>query len=149
MALIDLIQPEVIKVGLAATTMTDAIRELVELLHSAGKIENVDEAYDAVLAREAQCSTGLEKGLAVPHGKTEAVPGLTLAIGTAPQGIDTNAIDGQPSKVFFMMLARPGQAGPHIEALAEVARIASSPMFIRELAEAANAEDVVELFKEE
>ncbi|MHC4871924.1 MAG: PTS sugar transporter subunit IIA [Planctomycetota bacterium] len=149
MAIISLIRPEIIKIPLEATTQPDVIRELVETLKAAGQVENTEVIYDAVMAREAQCSTGLEQEIAVPHAKTEAVSDLMLAIGIAPHGVETGALDGKPSKIFFLMLAPPDKSGPHIEALADIARIADSPMFLRQLIASTSAEDMVELFSEE
>jgi fructose-specific phosphotransferase system IIA component len=148
MVLIDLINEEVVKVPLASSTKPDVIRELTEVLVSAGKISNLDEVLDALMARESLGSTGLENGIAVPHAKTNEVAAVTLAIGVAPQGIDFAALDGQPSKLFFLMLAPPDQSGPHIEALAEIARATQSQAFCRALLASKNAAEVVELFGE-
>jgi mannitol/fructose-specific phosphotransferase system IIA component (Ntr-type) len=148
MALADLISPEVVKVPLAAKTKPEAIRELVQVLLDAGKIPEFHTAHDALLAREALGSTGLEQGIAVPHAKTRAVPSLTVAIGIAPQGIDFESADGKPSTLLFLLLAPPDQSGPHIAALAEIARIARSPTFLRLLVSASTPREVVELFRE-
>jgi len=85
----------------------------------------------------------------VPHAKTDAVRKLTMALGIAPAGVDFEAIDGNPSHLFFLLLASPDQSGPHIEALAEIARITRSKAFYKMLITAGSAEEVVELFKEE
>jgi mannitol/fructose-specific phosphotransferase system IIA component (Ntr-type) len=149
MALVDLIRPEVVKVPLAARSKPEAVRELVETLRDAGSITEVGPVYDALMARESLGSTGLEMGIAVPHAKTTAVGSLTMALGISPAGIDFQAIDGQPSTVFFLLLAPPDQSGPHIEALAEIARITKSQSFLRLLAAARSAKEVVELFSED
>lgn len=148
MALIDLITEDVIKVPLIATEKIGVLRELVELLRKAGKITKADMVFESLLERESLGSTGLENGVAVPHGKTEAVPSLALAIGIAPQGIDFDALDGEPSKLFFCMVAPPDQSGPHIEALSEIAKLTMSTAFCRTLAAARTPAEVVELFKE-
>jgi fructose-specific phosphotransferase system IIA component len=148
MALADLISPEVVKVPLAAKTKPEVIRELVQLLLDAGKIPEFHTVHDALLAREALGSTGLEQGIAVPHAKTKAVPSLTVAIGIAPQGIDFQSVDGKPSNLFFLLLAPPDQSGPHIQALAEIARLSKSQTFLRLLGSAATPREVVELFRE-
>ena len=148
MALIDLITPEVIKVPLSATTKTGVLNELTELLVNAGKIEEAGPVLDALQQRESLGSTGLEKGIAVPHCKITAVKTLTLAIGIAPAGIEYDAIDGQPSTLFFCMLAPPDQSGPHIEALSEIARLTQSQSFCRVLIGSKNADEVVELFRD-
>lgn len=148
MALIDLITTDVIKVPLVSTSKTDVLNELATLLFDAGKIVERQQVVDALHKRESLGSTGLENGIAVPHCKTTAVQTLTLAIGISPKGIDFEALDGQPSTLFFCMLAPPDQSGPHIEALAEIARLTQSQAFCRVLKAAANPEEVVELFRD-
>ena len=149
MALVDLIRPEVVKVPLVSTTKTEVIRELVELLRDAGKISDVEAVYDALMKRESMGSTGLEQGIAVPHAKTAAVGALTVALGISPRGIDFQAIDGNPSKLFFLLLAPPDQSGPHIEALADIARITKSQAFCRTVIQSTSPQEVVELFSED
>ncbi|MBN2873861.1 MAG: PTS sugar transporter subunit IIA [Spirochaetales bacterium] len=149
MALIDLIDETVVRAPLAATTKDAVIRELVDTLAAAGKILDAETAYQAILDREAKGSTGLAEGIAVPHGKTLAARALTVAIGVAPAGIEFGSIDGQPSKLFFLILAPPDQAGPHIEALAEIARMSRSKSFCAQLAACRSSAEVVRLFKDE
>ena len=146
MAIIDLISPEVIKVGLTAKDKPSVLRELLHILIDAGKVTNKDDVLDAILKRESLQSTGLEAGIAVPHAKTTAVDSLTLAIGIAPNGIDFDAIDHQPSKLFFLMLAPPDKSGPHIEALAEIARMSKSKAFCSAIIAATSSQEVMELF---
>jgi fructose-specific phosphotransferase system IIA component len=148
MALIDLIQEDVVRVPLAAGTKEGIIRELVQTLAAAGKVSDPEAAARAVLDREARGSTGLEEGVAVPHGKTPAVESLAIAVGVAPRGVDFSALDGQPSNLFFLILAPPDQSGPHIEALAEIARLCRSKAFCRTLASSRDAREVVELFQD-
>jgi nitrogen PTS system EIIA component len=149
MALIDLIDANVVKVPLAGRSKDEVIRELLAVLSSAGRLDDVARAYEAVLAREALGSTGLENGIAVPHAKTTAVHDLTIAIGVSPGGIDFQALDGRPSSLFFLILAPPDKSGPHIEALAEIARLTRSTAFCKAVAGAPNAAEVVRLFRGE
>jgi fructose-specific phosphotransferase system IIA component len=148
MSLSDLIQKNVVKVPIASTSKSEVIAELLDILVDAGKVADRDAAYNALLERESLGSTGLESGIAVPHAKTDAVARLTLAIGVAPQGVDFQSADGEPSRLFFLMLAPPDQSGPHIEALAEIARLARAPAFLKALARAESPEEVVELVNE-
>ena len=149
MAIVDLIATNVVKVPLKSKTKTEVIRELVDVLDKAGKVSDAESVFKAVIARENMGSTGLEKGIAVPHAKTEKIKNLILAIGIAPDGIDFDSLDGEPSKLFFLLLAQPSQSGPHIEALAEIARITRSHSFCRLLLNAKTPEEVIDLFKEE
>jgi fructose-specific phosphotransferase system IIA component len=149
MALIDMIVEKVIKTPLVSKDKPDVLRELVRILKDAGEIEDFDMALKAVQDREDKLSTGLEKGIAVPHAKTDAVSSLKLAIGIAPEGIDFDSMDKEPSKLFFLLLAPPGQAGPHVEALSEIAKLAHSTSFCKALIHADNAQEVVDLMKGE
>lgn len=149
MALIDLISPEVLRIPLTSDNKPDVLRELVQVLIDAGKINDINRALDAIHKREELGSTGLELGIAVPHAKTDAVKDLTLAIGISPAGIDFNALDGKPSRLFFLMLAPPNQSGPHIEALAEIAKLSKSKSFCNTLIHARTAQEVVDLFRED
>ena len=149
MALIDLVMPEVIKTPLTSKDKPDVLRELVQILKDAGKIDDFGTVLKAVQQREDDQSTGLEEGIAVPHGKTTAVSTLQLAIGIAPQGIDFDSLDGKPTKLFFLLVAAPNQSGPHVQALAEVAKLARSKAFCQALVNAEDAHQVVELMKEE
>ena len=149
MALVDLISPEIVKVPLSADNKPAVIRELVQILKDAGKIYDIDVVLEAIHKREDMGSTGLERGIAVPHAKTGSISTLTISIGISPQGIDFNSIDGKPSRLFFLMLAPPDQSGPHIEALAEIAKLSRSSAFISTLVSARTPQEVVELFREE
>jgi nitrogen PTS system EIIA component len=149
MALIDLIVENIVKIPLESKDKPDVLRELVQILKDAEKIDDFDNVLNAVQEREDKMSTGLQDGIAVPHGKSAIVSSLQLAIGIAPEGIDFNALDEQPSKLFFLLVAPPDQAGPHVEALAEIAKLAQSKAFCRALVRAESAEEVVELMKGE
>jgi fructose-specific phosphotransferase system IIA component len=149
MALIDMVAEEIVKIPLESKDKPDVLRELVQILKDAGEIDDFDTVLKALQEREDKGSTGLEKGIAVPHAKTPAVSSLKLAIGIAPQGIDFEALDKQPSKLFFLLVAAPSQSGPHVEALAEIAKLSRSNALCRALANAEGAAEVVELLKGE
>jgi fructose-specific phosphotransferase system IIA component len=147
MALIDLIKEETIKIPLVSKDKPEVLRELVQILVDAGEIRDFDAVLKAVHEREDKQSTGLEEGIAIPHCKSNAVSTLKLALGIAPQGIDFNSLDGKPSKLFFLMLAPPNQAGPHVEALAEIAKLVRSKTFCNALLSADDAQKVVAIFR--
>jgi len=148
MSLSDLIRVQVVKVPLASHSKNDLIEELLSVLVDAGDVTERETALNALLERESLGSTGLDSGIAVPHAKTNAVAGLTVAIGISPDGVDFAAADGQLSRIFFMMLAPPDQSGPHIEALAEIARLVRAPAFLKALSRAESAQEVVDLLNE-
>lgn len=147
MNLIDLVVDKIVKIPLESKDKSDVIRELVQILKNAEEIDDFDTALKAVQEREDKQSTGLTDGIAVPHAKTSAVTNLKLAIGISPEGIDFDSMDKQPSKLFFLLLASPGMSGPHVEALAEIAKISRSKTLCKALANAENPQEVVELLR--
>jgi fructose-specific phosphotransferase system IIA component len=149
MAIIDIISEDVVKTQLVSVTKDEVIKELIRILKDAGKIKDVDSVYAAITKRETQGSTGLERGIAVPHAKSTQVESLTMAVGIAPGGIDFASIDGKPSTLFFLILAPPDQSGPHIEALSEIARLARSTQFCDMLLRAKSAKEVLSIFRGE
>jgi len=149
MALIDMVAEKIVKIPLESKDKPEVLRELVRILKDADEIDDFDTVLKAVQEREDKQSTGLEKGIAVPHAKTAAVSSMKLAIGIAPQGIDFDSLDRELSKLFFLLLAPPGQSGPHVEALAEIAKLACSKSFCKALIHSGNAREAVELMKGE
>jgi len=147
MSLIDLVQEKIVKIPLVSTDKADVLRELVAILKDAGEIEDYDAVLRAICEREEKLSTGLEDGIAVPHGKTDAVSTLKLALGIAPQGIDFASIDGEPSRLFFLLVAPASQSGPHVEALATIVKLGRSQEFCRALAGAQDAREAVDLIR--
>jgi fructose-specific phosphotransferase system IIA component len=147
MALMDLIDERAVKAPLEALDKEGVIKELSELLAEHGNVGDANALISAVWEREGMGSTGLDDGIAVPHGKSAAVRSLGVAIGIAPQGVDFGAADGKLSKIFFLMAAPLDHPGPHIETLAEIARLSHSKALIKALASAKSAEEVLSLLK--
>lgn len=147
MSLIDMVEEKIVKIPLVSKDKPDVLRELVQILKDAGEIDDFDAVLKAVQDREDKQSTGLEKGIAVPHAKSSAVSSLKLAIGIAPEGIDFSSLDRELSKLFFLLVAAPDQSGPHVQALAEIAKLATSSSFCKALINCDNAREVVELLK--
>ncbi|HKL22316.1 MAG TPA: PTS sugar transporter subunit IIA, partial [Tichowtungia sp.] len=111
---------------LRAETKTDAIEELVDFLVKTHRISDRKTALQAVLDREAKMSTGMQNGIAIPHGKTDAVNELLVAIAIKKGGIDFDAMDGQPCTIFIMTLSPENRTGPHIQFLAEISKLLGS-----------------------
>jgi fructose-specific phosphotransferase system IIA component len=120
----------------------DVIRQMVNALADTGKISDRDIALQAVLDREAKMSTGMQNGIAIPHGKTDSVDGLLVAIAISKEGIDFAAMDEQPCHIFIMTLSPQNRVGPHIQFLAEISKLLGQPG-LREQLIAANGTDQI------
>jgi mannitol/fructose-specific phosphotransferase system IIA component (Ntr-type) len=116
-----------VTLGLKKGPKHQIIEDLVDILVNSGSISQNDrgKVVKAVVDREKQSSTGLEKGIAVPHAKTDAADQLLMALGISEKGIDFDSIDGAPSHLFFLLLAPTQIRGPHLQTLAEISRITS------------------------
>jgi len=99
----------------------------VDLLVQAGRLSDRAGPLEAVMKREAQQTTGIGHGVAVPHAKHASVGALTAALGISRPGLDFDAVDHQPVQVVFLLLAKINDPGPHIRALAEISRLLQVP----------------------
>ncbi len=97
----------------------------------------------ALREREAKMSTGMQFGVAIPHAKTDCVEGLVTAVALSPDGVDFEALDGQPSHIFVATLSSPQDAGTHIRFLAEISRHLASRAVRERLLQARSAEEIV------
>ena len=111
-----------IALNLEATDKWAAIEELLDILVRGGKIPDREAALDVLLTREKKMSTAMGNGIAIPHGKTSTVDTLVSAIGIKPEGLDFDAIDGEPCTLFVLTLSPTTRTGPHIQFLAEISR---------------------------
>jgi len=136
---------ETITLALAAGTKEEVIEELLDLLVAAGKIRDRKAALKAVQEREKKMSTGMQNGIAIPHGKTDTVDGLVAALGISRQGIDFEALDGQLSSIFILTLSPVNRTGPHIQFLAEISRLLNSPECRQKILAATTQDEVQSL----
>lgn len=123
MPLSDLLTIDRIKIPLEASSKEDLLRELVSLVAHSDGISDPDAVLQAVHERESILSTGIGHGVAIPHGKSPAVPELRMAAGRAASPVDFDALDGQPVALFFLLVGPESAAGPHIKALSRISRI--------------------------
>jgi len=149
MKLIDVLDESVVKVGLEAEDKEEAFAEMVEVLVRAGRIDDRDEALEAILAREAMATTGIGSGIAVPHGKGHSVKSLLAALGISRKGIEYDATDGEPVYLVFLVLAEANNPGPHVQCLGEIARLLQLPGFNERLRGAKSAKDALDLIRAE
>lgn len=120
--LTDLLTPDRIRVPLASSDKPGVLRELVQLLADLSGAP-FEPLLNAVLEREAVLSTGIGHGIAIPHAKSSAVDQLWLVCGSSREGIAFDALDGQPVRLFFLLLGPDSAAGQHVKALSRIARL--------------------------
>jgi PTS system fructose-specific IIC component len=145
MRLTDYISREHVKIGLEGETKEEVIEELVSLLADTSDVSDADAIFEAVMNREREGSTGLEKGVAIPHAKSDAVKSLSIVVGVSREGIDFESQDGKPSHLLFLMVAPTSESGPHVQAIAKIVKLIKLDKFRKKLIESKKPEDVVEV----
>ena len=123
MLLSELLSQDRIKVPLGSRTKDELLRELVDLVASAGQPGSAEAILAAVREREQLLSTGIGSGVAIPHGKTPEVDQLLMAAGVAASPVDFDALDGQPVELFFLLVGPESASGAHIKALSRISRL--------------------------
>ncbi|TFH92841.1 PTS fructose transporter subunit IIABC [Vibrio ouci] len=140
-----LINENLIKLELQATSKQEVFEELIEVLHQQGRISNKADFLADIQKREAEGNTGFEDGIAIPHAKSAAVIEPAVVIGIHKAGIEYGADDGQPSKLFFMIASPDGGDNHHIEVLAELSSKLIEDGFVESFINATSPQQALEL----
>jgi PTS system nitrogen regulatory IIA component len=114
---------DTIVMRLKSDTKDGVIEELIDVLVASGRIKDRKAALKAVVDREKKMSTGLQNGIAIPHGKTDTIDSLVASIGISPEGIPFESLDGEPAKIILLTVSPASRTGPHIQFLADVSRV--------------------------
>ena len=133
MILQDILLPEYIKVDMEAEDKDEAFEELVAYLCQAEKLNAHDEILQAVKVREAKMSTGIHKGIAIPHGKTGAVTSMRGVLGISKKGVQYDSLDGEPVYIFIMIISPMEDSEKHLRILKHLAELLGIPQFKIEL----------------
>ena len=146
----DFIQVGAIKADVASDEKEGVIRELVESLVTAGviKSEDLDGILRAIMKREELGSTGIGKGIAVPHTKHPSVTKLVGTVGVSADGVDFNSLDGEKVQLLFLLISPPDRPGDHLRALENISRQLRDDTFCRFLKQARSSVDIQTLLEE-
>ena len=146
----DFVSRDAIKADLSADDKEGVIREMVQALLAAHKVpaEEFESIIKAILKREELGSTGIGRGVAVPHTKHPSVERLVGTVAVSSEGVDFNSLDGEKVHLFFLLISPPDRPGDHLRALENVSRQLRDETFCRFLKQAKNAEDIVNLLDE-
>ena len=145
----DLLKQDVMLLDLQAQSKEAAIDEMVESLVAHGYVIDFQIFKDGIMAREAQTSTGLGEGIAMPHSKNAAVKEAVVLFAKSASGLDYESLDGQPTDLFFMIAAPEGANDTHLAALADLSKYLLQDGFAAQLRQASSPEQVLALFNQQ
>ncbi len=146
----DFISREALRASLTADDKEGVIREMVQTLLDAGKIkpDEQESIVKAILKREELGSTGIGRGVAVPHTKHPSVDQLIGAVAISTEGVDFNSLDGEKVQLLFLLISPPDRPGDHLRALENISRQLRDETFCRFLKKASSAEEIGQLLDE-
>lgn len=146
----DFVSTDAIQSEMASAEKEGAIRELVGNLVTAGQI-NADDAesiVSAIMKREELGSTGIGRGIAVPHTKHPCVDKLVGTVGVSQEGVEFQSLDGEPVQLFFLLVSPPDRPGDHLRALENISRQLRDDMFCKFLKQSKTKQDIQTLLEE-
>jgi PTS system nitrogen regulatory IIA component len=149
MKIVDLIRRDMVVPALQATEKRGILEELA--LYMANRHARIDRATlsRVLIEREQLASTAIGEGVAIPHGKLASVGEIVACLGRAPTGVDFDSMDGQPTYLFFVLVAPESSTGAHLKALARISRVFKDPEFRRRLLAAPDAESMYHVVADE
>lgn len=149
MKVLDLLNNNYIIPDLKGQTKEDVINELIDLFKEDQRVIDLEKVRDAVLEREKIMSTGVGKGFAIPHGKTNAVNDILAAFGKSNQPIEYDSLDGHPVNLVFLLVGKDNLVSKHIKLLSRISRMMNKDEFRDKLIKAKTSEEIFEIFKKE
>ena len=146
----DFVSGKAIRADLRSTDKSSVIGELVESLLSAGEIKAADkeDIVKAILKREELGSTGIGRGIAVPHTKHPSVNKLIGTVGVSTNGVEFESLDGEKVQLFFLLVSPPDRPGDHLRALENISRQLRDETFCRFLKQSKTSDDILQLLNE-
>ncbi len=149
MKISEILSENIISVDLDVADKNDAINKIIDLANNSGKITDLEKVRSCVLEREKLVSTGVGKGFAIPHGKTDAITEITAAFAVLKKPIDFESIDLEPVRFIFLLVGKENLLNAHIKLLSRISRLMNKDEFRQRLVKAETSKEVLDIFKEE
>ena len=149
MKISDILSTDVIAVKLDVADKDDALKKIIDLAAKSNKILDIEKVSRTIYEREKLVSTGVGKGFAIPHGKTDSISDVVAAFAITKEPIDFDSIDGEPVRFIFLLIGKENLLNTHIKLLSRISRLMNKDEFRDRLLEADSPEEVLKIFKEE
>lgn len=149
MKLITYLRPEYIEIGITARSKDELIERMVEIASKNPNVLDKEKVRTAIVERERIMSTGVGKGFAIPHGKTDAVSDIVLAFGITAEPVDYASMDNEPVRLVLLLVSRDSDVGLRLKLLSRASKVMNSDAARKALLEAKTPEEVLAIFNTE
>jgi len=149
MKVFELLEERFILTDFKSDDKKDIINELIDLHKEDIKVNDLEKVRTAIHEREKEMSTGIGKGFAIPHGKTNAVNDVIVSFGKTTRGIDYEALDGNPVHLVFLLVGKVDLVSKYIKLLSRISRVMNKDDFREKLLNAITKNEIINIFKEE
>ncbi len=149
MKITSILTEDLIKVNIPGSSKEDVINAIIDLAAQSQKIKDLDKVRQAIFEREKIMSTGVGKGFAIPHGKTDAVTDIVAAFGVTEHPIDYQSLDHEPVRLLFLLIGKDSLVGAHIKLLSRISRLMNKEELRSRLLQAKSSAEILEILKEE
>ncbi|HEY9188302.1 MAG TPA: PTS sugar transporter subunit IIA [Bacteroidota bacterium] len=149
MKISDVLEVELISNKIPGTDKEEVLNNMIELVSKSSKVRDKEKIRDAIFNRERIMSTGVGKGFAIPHGKTDGITDMVAAFGITENEIDFESLDGEPVRLIFLLVGKENLVGPHLKLLSRISRLLNSEDFRTKLLNAKSPQEIYNLFESE
>jgi fructose-specific phosphotransferase system IIA component len=149
MKISDILTEDVLALRMEAKDKTDAINRMVDLANMSGKITDVEKVRAVVFEREKLVSTGVGKGFAIPHGKSDDISDIVAAFAVLAEPIDFDSIDSEKVVFIFLLVGKDSMLNTHIKLLSRISRLMNKDEFRSNLLKAQSTAELLQIFKTE
>ncbi|MFZ0389915.1 MAG: PTS sugar transporter subunit IIA [Calditrichia bacterium] len=149
MKLVDVLKPDYIRIPLKGDDKKSVIREVINILAPYKIFDDSEKIFDAVMEREKIMTTGVGRGVAIPHCKKESCRQFAISLGIQKDGIDFQSIDNQPAHIIFLLVGPENNPGRHIRLLSRISRLISKDNLRDDLLNCSSPQEAFDLLKKE
>jgi fructose-specific phosphotransferase system IIA component len=149
MKITSILTEDLIQVNIPGETKDDVINAIIDLAVKSQKIKDIDKVRQSIFEREKIMSTGVGKGFAIPHGKTDAVSDIVAAFGVTAKPIDYQSLDHEPVRLLFLLIGKDSLVGAHIKLLSRISRLMNKEDLRSSLLSAGSASEILQILREE
>jgi fructose-specific phosphotransferase system IIA component len=149
MKICEILEEELISSKVPGSDKEEVLNFMIDLVSKSPKVKDKEMVKTAIFDREKIMSTGVGKGFAIPHGKTDGITEMVAAFGITENDINFESLDGEPVRLIFLLVGKENLVGPHLKLLSRISRLLNKDEFRTSLLKANTPSEILQLFEKE